>query len=160
MASDSEDIVEMATRCLNVATMPCNIDEIVAANDALARAVLDLAGRCDHLRKQRDQWRDSQEKWRTECGEGMRRSAEAIHGVIQERDAARLHEQDLEREVERLRGALRNVRMLAARALRKGFTRPDAAHLLRFCSDVGIEARILRDVSTALGEEGGVDEEE
>lgn len=59
-------------------------------------------------------------------------------------DMAIKDKDDAERRLERAEDALQNVRMLAMRMRR---TDPEnAAHLLRFCEDVGIVGSVLRDM--------------
>lgn len=55
-------------------------------------------------------------------------------------------------EVERLRAALENVRLLAARHR----TEEWAGHMLRFCADAGVTGSPLRGIDAARAAQGGV----
>lgn len=143
MSMRKQDPVALAKRCLSVYETDGPHAQMIDWAPALARAVLDLSDTIDELNGWRNRYEHQFDQMREQ------RDAARAEALALRRDGEYLH-----RENEQLRGALRNVRALAARALRKGFGEGNAEHLLRFCREVGIEAQILRDDSAALGEEG------
>lgn len=109
------------------------IVELAKENDRLIALNALLKAKVDELEKDREAL--------TECEKGFDAKWYQWSGIIidQKDKLAQLQEAN-----EKLRGALNNCRLLAARDLKKD---PEGyGHILRFCSEAGVTRSILRDL--------------